>query len=553
MEEKIWQIAQRKSEDLLIQLLLNRNLENISQQEDFLFPPDPETFGCPPQLPGLNVDDFKKAVSLIKEAIVLKRPIVIHGDYDVDGIGATAILWETIYFGLGYKNVYPFIPDRFSEGYGLSRKSLEKINEEYDGIKGQEPLLVTVDCGITAESEVAFAHQLGFKVIIVDHHVRPEKLPKAEAIVWTDNLCSGGLSWFLSFCLDKDNARYQLDLAALTIVADLQPLTDVNRSLLKAGLKSLETGKRVGIRSLAEAAGMSDRTLGTYELGWVIAPRLNAAGRLENALTALRLLCTRDLNQAKRLAKGLNEVNAERQRITLEAFNHAREIVSSKQVDKILMVVHEDYHEGIIGLVAGRLVQEFYRPSLVISKGEIFSKGSARSVRGFDIIAALKKIEELFEGLGGHPMAAGFTVKTENLRRLEEALFVLGEKEISSDLLKAVVNVDAEVPLSSIADEFWKLIRKLEPFGLGNPTPVFLSRNVRVVQSRCVGTDGKHLKLLLQDSGRSYLAMWFGEGDCLQEFPQGTLVDIVYSLMEDRWNGQQSLGLNIKDLKVSTP
>ncbi|MEK7611087.1 MAG: single-stranded-DNA-specific exonuclease RecJ [Patescibacteria group bacterium] len=550
MEEKIWQLADRTADDLLTQLLINRGLTASAQQEEFLNPPTPELFACPVRVPNLNPEEFNKALSIIKKAIAEDRPIVIHGDYDVDGIGATAILWETIYFGLGYKKVYPFIPDRFGEGYGLSKKSLDKINAEYDGLNGNFPLLITVDCGVTAREEVEYAKKLGFEIVIIDHHVRPETLPRAEALVWTDSLCSGGLAWFLSYHLDKASATNQLDLAALTAVADLQPVLGINRSLLKAGLQALLAGKRLGLQALLRSAGVDGRELGTYELGWIIAPRLNAAGRLDNALTALRLLCTRDPDQAQTLAKSLNEVNIERQKITLEALTHAREHVLSNQPGKILVVAHETYHEGIIGLVAGRLTQEFSRPSLVISKGTVISKGSARSVRGFDLVAALKKIEYLFEGLGGHPMAAGFTVKTENLDKLAVAVADLGEQELAGDLLKGSIRIDVKISFSRINSSLRNLLKQLEPTGLSNPTPVFLSKGVKVTSSRTVGSSGSHLKLSLEEEGCRFPAMWFKAGEKLADFPPGTVVDIVYSVGEDSWNGAARLSLNVKDMRL---
>lgn len=549
MEEKIWQLAVETTNDLLTQLLTNRGLTSSAQQDEFLNPPSPEFFTSPLKVPNLNPEEFNKALSIVKKAITEERPIVIHGDYDVDGIGATAILWETIYFGLGYKKVYPFIPDRFGEGYGLSTKSIDKINSEYDGLHGNFPLLITVDCGVTAREEVEYAKKLGFQIVIIDHHVRPDTLPEAEAIVWTDSLCSGGLAWFLSYNLDKDSAAGQLDLAALTAVADLQPVLGINRSLLKAGLQSLSAGKRLGLQALLRVAGVTDRELGTYELGWIIAPRLNAAGRLENALTSLRLLCTRDPDQAQTLAKSLNDVNIERQRLTLKSLTHARENILMNPMRKILMVAHETYHEGVIGLVAGRLTQEFHRPSLVIAKGELVSKGSARSVRGFNLMSALKKIESYFEGLGGHPMAAGFTVKTENLEKLETAIALLGERELSGDLLKCSINIDVNIYLSQINSSLWNLIKKLEPTGLGNPIPVFLSRGLQVTSSRNVGSSGSHLKLLLEEGGCSFPAMWFKAGNKLADFPPGTVADVVYSIGEDSWNGAPRLSLNIKDMR----
>lgn len=545
--EKKWIVAEKKSEDLLTQLLLNRGLDSETAQHDFLNPSSPNIFGA-------SLEQLTQAVEIVRRAVKEDCPIVIHGDYDVDGLCATAILWETLYFGLGYKNVYPFIPDRFTDGYGLSTKSLEKINQQYSHVT-KKPLLITVDCGITAAKEVADARRLGMEVIVVDHHRRPEVLPDAQGLVWSDRVCAAGLSWLLGYQLCPQISSSQLDLAALATLADLQPLLGINRSLAKYGLEVLNRSPHLGLKILLEAAGLVGRKIDAYGVGWIIAPRLNAAGRLEKAIDSLRLLCTRDRAQAQEIAAQLNKLNAERQRMTVGMVEHAAASYqaieqASGRDGKVIFVQHETYHEGVIGLVAGKLAQEFNRPALVLAKGDTYAKGSARSIPGFDIMAALRGLTHLFEDLGGHPMAAGFTIKNENIAQLEAALRQLVETELAGELLPASLDIDAPLPLSQLNLNFLEKLEQLEPYGVGNPVPAFLSSGIKVVFSQTVGAEGKHLKLRLGDSGKEYAAIWFGQGGLLSSFPPGMSVDIVYTPIEDRWNGNSRLSLHIKDMRV---
>jgi single-stranded-DNA-specific exonuclease len=472
----------------------------------------------------------------------------------VDGLCAAAILWEALYFGRGYKNVYPFIPDRFTDGYGLSAGSLEKINRQYSTVT-MKPLLVTVDCGITAREEIALAKSWGWSVLVVDHH-RPEKvLPEADAILWTDQLCAAGLAWFLSFQLDPSSASKQLELAALATVADLQPLLGGNRSLVKFGLSQLAQTKRLGLKALIEAGGFLERKLDTWAVGWILAPRLNAAGRLEDAYTALRLLCTRDRKQAENLAEELSILNRSRQRKTMEVFAHAKMSYqavqqSSSQEKRIILVGHETYHEGVIGLVAGKLVQEFCRPAIVLSHGEKSAKGSARSIPGFDILAALREAEHLFEDLGGHAQAAGFTIANDKVPTLAETLERLGAKLLADELLSPSLQIDAEIPFETVGEELGEKLKNLEPYGVGNPEPVFLSRGVGVRESRVVGQEGQHLKLRLKRGAQEVTALWFGWRRFASSLPAGAEVDAVYTVGTDRWNGREEIILKIKDLRI---
>lgn len=540
-------------------LLRNRCLNDEAGKVFFSTFESPEQIR---QLAKIGVGDLERSVKLIQEAIAQGGKIIIHGDYDVDGVVGAAILWEKIYFDLGYKNVTPFIPDRFSDGYGLTEKSLARLAASLSA-EEKSFLLITVDCGITAIEAVEQAKAKGFQVLVIDHHTQGANLPAADSILWSDKLCAGGLAWLVSCqmpdarCqLDKAElatgywqlTTSQLDLVALATIADLQPLTGANRLLVKAGLPAILRAGRVGLQALIKEAGLRpEKEIGTYEVGWILAPRLNAAGRLEDAMAALRLLVTKDPAQATELAKKLSQTNTERQRLTLNMSEHARSQVMVEK--KILVVSHEEYHEGVIGLVAGRLAQDFYRPAIVISRGEIYSKGSARSVNGFNIIEAIRTTEDLLVDAGGHPMAAGFTIETIKIAEFQQRLENYAENQLPQELLQAEIKIDTELGLWEITPELFQKMAAFAPFGIGNPQPTFLTRGAMISDLRTVGGNNQHLKLRLNDS---FTAVGFGLGEWAAKLKLGEKIDVVYTIEENKWNGKTSLELKLKDLRLAT-
>ena len=545
--EKKWEVKgesriknqESRDREIIEQLLANRGLETEEEIGTFFNPPSPQAF-----LDSQNLIDRKRisrAVRIINNAIDQGWPIFVWGDYDVDGLCGTAILWEAIYRDLRYKNVRPYIPDRFSEGYGLSIQGLEESKKQ------DKSLLITTDCGITSVEKVKYAKDLGFEVIITDHHQKGETLPEADAILWTENLSGAGIAWVLAS--QVTNQRNQLDLIALATIADLQPLLDANRTLVKAGLEELNKLERPGVKALAETSGLQGKRIGTYEIGWMLAPRLNAAGRLDTAMDALRLLCTRNYAQAEELAQKLSQINKERQDQTKENFAHAKD---SYQDNKILILHHDSYHEGVIGLVAGRLVQKFHRPAIVISRGEELSKGSARSISAFNIIEAVRQTEHILEDAGGHPMAAGFTIRTEKIEEFSRLLLDYGGQVLSDDDLRPTIKIDCEINFLDISWELWEELKKFEPHGIGNPRPLFLTRGVKVLDSRTVGSESRHLKLLVSDPSSfiSFRAIAFGFGDRVSQIRLGDRLDVVYSVQENVWNGNRNLELVIKDLRL---
>ena len=527
---KKWKILHQLSEHVIDALLINRG---ITGKYDFFHPKEPQELDT-----GINSSELKKAITRIKKAVKNNESIVVYADYDADGITAGAIMWETIHAMGG--NVMPYIPHRQEEGYGLSIKGIDSVREQYD-----PSLIITVDHGITAYKFIEYATLLGIDVVVTDHHVKPDKLPDCT-IVHTTNLCGAGVAWFVA----KELGKPDLALAAIGTIADLVSLTGVNRSIVKFGLQEINKTKRVGLLALMQDAGVTPGELSTYDISHVLAPRLNAMGRLVHAMDALRLLCTHKEDKAIILARTLGLTNKERQQLTTDTTSHAFKGLTSRlqgeTLQKLLFISHETYNPGVIGLVAGKLVEEYYRPAVVISHGEEVSKGSARSIRGFNIVEAIKRCSDLLIDVGGHPMAAGFTVETKNLHKFQRMLESIAEKEITDKMLVRELHIVTELPLASITEDFWEQLRAFEPFGFGNPEPVFATRGVTVDDFRLVGKDGKHMKLKIS----SFDAIAFGMGDIYFRLKKGILIDIAYTIDMNIWNGNKKLQLKIKDIQL---
>ncbi len=539
---KKWHIAQTTQSAHIVDLLLkNRGLTEGKDIEIFLHPPDPYLLKADDV--GIDKNALAIAVQRVRRAIDAKESIVVYADYDADGITAGTIMWETLH-SLGAK-VMPYIPHRVEEGYGLSKKGIDAIKEQYN-----PSLVVTVDHGITAWEKVDYAKELGIEVMITDHHVKPEKLPDCT-IVHTTQLCGAGVSWFVAKELSPVHSPELLALATIGTIADMVPLFGPNRSIVKYGLAALNKTTRVGLRALIDEAGLTLGELKTYDVSHALAPRLNAMGRLVHAMDALRLLCTKQEGKARLLAQKLALTNKERQTMTMDMSLHAKEFVNTKLKTlstKLLFVAHESYNQGVIGLVAGKLVEEFYRPSIVLAKGELISKASARSIAGFNIVEAIRSCSDILIDVGGHPMAAGFTVETKNLPELQRRLEELAEKELDEEKLTRVLRVDAEIPLELASEKLWMEICDFAPFGLGNLEPVFVSRDVVVQDSRLVGNGGKHVKLRVS----GFDAIAFGFGNLYGELKRNTPIDIAFALDMNIWNGNRALQLKIKDIHISS-
>lgn len=556
--ERRW-ILPKKSEKknlcIVEQVLINRGFSE-KEIEVFLNPKQPKEISFTEI--GLDEKEVNSAIKIIKDAISKELPIIIHGDYDVDGICATAILWEFLYKSLGYKKALPYIPDRFEEGYGLSESSVNgvlSLREKIDP-SAKKGLLIIVDAGIGAIQEINQAKSLGFQVVVVDHHQKGKELPKADAIIWTDKLCAGGIAFFLVLALCRDvqlnvsTVDTGLDLATIATIADIQPLTGANRSLVKFGLLEINKSKRIGLKELIKVSGLLGKEIGTYEVGWMLAPRLNASGRLENALISLRLLCTDSESLASEIAKTLDQINSERQRLTIDSLSLAKTQVTKDQKG-ILIVSHETYHEGIIGLVAGRLSQEFYRPAIAISRGEKISRGSARSISEFNIIEALHHFDHLLLGAGGHPMAAGFSIETGKIEQFINEFVSYGDSLLSEEL-SPKVTVDLEIEISDITRDLLKDVERLSPFGVGNPKPIFLVKGLILENFKTVGATADHLKMSLTDGKKHLNAIGFGLGSLAEVLKKGITIDVLLQIAENNFNGSSTIEPQIKDLKIVT-
>jgi len=531
----------------LRQVLYNRGITTKAQAQAFL--ENHQDLHDPWLLPDMEV-----AVDRLLWAIDHQHPIVIYGDYDVDGVTATVLLQEVITLLGGHSKVY--IPSRFDEGYGLNIQAIDELAD------GGARLIVTVDCGIRSIPEAVHARERGVDLIITDHHHPRTDVPPAQAVVCPkradshypdENLAGVGLAYKLAEALMQKrpphiySPEYWLDLVALGTVADVVPLVGENRVLVQRGLARIRRGTRVGLATLAQVAGLDLRFVSASGIGFVLAPRLNAAGRLNTAMEAHELLIEQDPLRALQIAQSLERWNRERQQLMLAMQVLAEERLGEYPDKKILTVFEDSFNEGVVGLVAARLAEKYYRPAVVGSRGEVYSKASCRSIGPFHITRALDRCADLLERHGGHALAAGFTVHNEKLPSLVERLEALAEEELTEEMLRPMLYADVEIPLSQLHPSMLPYLERLEPTGLGNPEVVFVSRGVEVRGSRVVGSDGKHLSLKLSDGRIVFDAIAFRQGHRFGEIPP--YIDVMYTFEVNRYNGRESLQLRIRDFK----
>ncbi|MDD5415619.1 MAG: single-stranded-DNA-specific exonuclease RecJ [Candidatus Daviesbacteria bacterium] len=543
-----WKIAPRKSDNLVEQLLINRGIKTEKEKEQF-FHPKISDFASDLQIPGI-----KRANKRILQAIERGELIIVYGDYDADGICAAAVLYKGL-TSIGAK-VLPYIPHREKEGYGISNIGLQSVKNS------GAVVVVTVDNGIAAADQAKFAKSLGLDLIITDHHIPAERKnkplwPDAYAIIHSTKMCGAAVAWCLiKDLIEKELATELLQFVAIATICDLIPLFDLNRAFVFEGLKILNQTKNPGLLSLIKESGISLGEIGSFEVGYIVGPRLNAMGRLEHAIDSLRLLCTKDPVKAKRLAKLLADTNITRQKMTMEALEQAKLLIDKQK--KIHVIFSKDWSAGIIGLVAGRVCEEYSRPAIAISVGEEISKGSARSIDGINIIELIRKHSDILIDAGGHPGAAGFSLLSKHIevfkKRLEEIAIALPEE-------KKVLEIDAEVISKQLNKTLIHELQKFEPFGLGNRRPVFVTKNMQVSDIRTVG-EGKHLKfkvspsVILSGAQRSegsnaIDAIAFGMGDWVNLLKSGQMLNLAYNLELDTYNGNDKVQLKVKDIGVN--
>lgn len=531
--------------DKIIKILLkNRKITTKKEEKEFFNPKNPRKITL--EEVGINPKSTKKAITRIKKALRKKEKIIVYGDYDVDGICAAAILWETLN-AIG-ANVLPYIPSRFTEGYGLNKESIEKLKKENPEVG----LIITVDNGIVAHEKIDFAKGLGVDVIITDHHLPGTTLPDAHAIVHTTAISGSAVAWFLARELVKNFPLDHLGLAALGTVADVLPLINYNRSIVYHGLKVLRTTDRPGIKALCNQSQIKQEEIDTFHIGFILSPRLNAAGRVEHALNSLRLLCVRGKQKAYELAVLLDQANRLRQEKTEFALKHIEKTHTSiwqKNLPGILFAYHSLYEEGVVGIVAGRLVEKYRRPAIVMRLGQIHSKASARSITGINIIETIRQVgDDFLVNAGGHPMAAGFTIETKHISKFSKRLQDFCQKLPQEAFIKEA-KVDYEISFSDITENLYEKIAKFAPFGFGNPQPTFRTVDVFVKNVRLVGKDNTHLRLVLSQSNNqatklsSYQAIGFRMGELYPKLEPDEPVSIVYSIEQDKWLAQRSPAL----------
>ncbi|MFA6368950.1 MAG: single-stranded-DNA-specific exonuclease RecJ [Candidatus Shapirobacteria bacterium] len=515
--------------DFMDLLLKNRHIKKLDNQ-DFFKPHFPVNSDF-----NINKKELKKAINRVNTAIKNNENILIYGDYDVDGLTSTAILWQVLY-RLNAK-VLPFVPDRETDGYGIKSKSFFNFETEK---KIHFDLLITVDNGIVATKELKKITQKGTDVIIIDHHLPSNKLPKVSAIIHSTNFSGSALSWFFATQFDK-NA--DLGLATAGTVADCLPLVGINRNIVIHGLQSLRLNPSPGIKKLVEISGIKLDSLSAYDLAFVIGPRLNAVGRLSNPIEALRLLCSQNALQASKFASSLDKFNKDRQSLQKDNLKIAEEENLNNQ-NKLIFIANKKFLPGIIGLISGRLTEKYYLPSIIISIGEEFSKGSCRSVKELNIIETLRKFNGELVELGGHAAAAGFTIKTENIDKFQKKITDFVNKKLKNIDLKPSVVVEAEMDLSAVTIKNCQIISQFEPFGIDNPKPLFLFKNLCINQKRVLGSTGDHLKLKFNNID----AIAFKKGNLDNQFQVGDSVNIIASLDLNTWNGYTSPQLVVKEI-----
>ena len=538
----------------LIDLLLkNRKIKNI---EEFLQPKNPLKISLSDFSSSFK-EEFKAALKILNEVKEKKQMIVVYTDYDADGITGGAILWETLYF-LGF-NVMPYVPNRKTEGYGFSIIGLENVIKKFN-----PALIISVDHGITKIKEVEYAKKKGIKIIITDHHLKGEKIPKAEAIFHIPSLSGAGVSYFFSkevfknfeknvgnrhtCSLLQDNfSNDYLALASIGTIADLVPVLGPSRSIVKYGLEAFSKTKRVGIKQILKEAGIEGKKITPYDIGFIIAPRINAVGRLKDATDALRLLCTKKEDKAKMLASYLGEKNRLRQDLVEKAVNKAKQMVEKeinlfKKPLKIIILKSEDWHEGIIGLIAAKMVEAFFRPTIVLTKNDGFYKASARSIPKFDITAFLRRLKSFLVDVGGHKQAAGFTIEEQKIESFKKEALKLANQLIKDEDLEKEILVDLKIPLQKINLNWVKLLEKLAPFGIGNSEPLFFSE-AEISDLHLVGKDNKHLKIFIKDENSDSILelIAFNQGQNFKNLYRNQKIKVVYSLSIDSWGGKDKV------------
>jgi len=552
--EDIYTLAQTlRIPSIIAKILLRRGIDTLDSARTFFRPSIDQLYD-----PFL-LKDMEKAVERLRKAVLSDEKILIYGDYDVDGITAISFLYK-IFKELDV-NVSYYIPDRIEEGYGLSKKGILKAAEE------RVDLIVTVDCGITGHAEIDLARSLGIDVIVSDHHEPTPIMPNAVAVVDPKRpdcsypfkeLAGVGVAYKVAqgllqrLGIDLSILENYLEFVAIGTSADIVPLVDENRIFVKMGLAKLNETENVGLQALINAAGLRNRQIGTGQIVFMIAPRINAVGRMGDAERAVRLMTTDDPGEAHHIAAILEQENRHRKSVDEETFRQALAQAESrfqKDKTKTLVLYKRGWHPGVIGIVASRVVERFYRPTVLISIEDGIGKGSARSIEGFDLYDALKECEDLLIGFGGHKYAAGLTIEEEKIPVFMEKFEEIGQRNLKEETLIPKLHIEAELQLDEIDAKLLKLLKMFAPYGPHNMRPVFVSYNLQVVGTPTI-VGGNHLKFKIRQNGAVFDVIGFGMGELFYRLSPGeNTLDLAFVIEENEYMGRKTIQLRAKDLR----
>ena len=549
-ENKVKEFSQKyKLSDILSKILINKGITEKKDLEIFINPTRKD-FHSPFLMP-----DMEMAVDRILKAISKKENILIYGDYDADGITSTTVLKK--FLEERGVNVSTYIPNRLDEGYGLNKDAIKKIFDE-----GQR-LVITVDCGISAIEEIEFANTLGIETIITDHHEPAETLPNALAVVdakrkdsqYPFNQLAGvgvvfKLIQAISIKLNLEEKEYlkYLDIVCIGTISDIVPLVDENRVIAKLGLKLVAQTKNVGLKALIDTIGFKEIDSNSISFG--VAPRINACGRMGNEQVALELFLSDDYSKAKFLANKLNEYNTERQAIEKKIFDEAiKQIENSEKEKRCIVIGAEKWHHGIIGIVASKVTEMYFKPSILICFDEEEGKGSGRSIPGFDLHQALMECKDRLKKFGGHSMAVGVTIERVQFEKFKQEIEEYAKKS-KIDEIMPIINIDTEIDLKDVNIDSVKSLKVLEPYGEANKMPLFLIKGLKIKSIRSL-SDGKHLKLTLKDDNYMVNAIGFNMGNLSEKYLLDDKVDIVGNLDINSYNGMESIQIILKDIRKS--
>ena len=555
-QDIVHQLATELSIDpVLSNLLVQRGIKNYDEAKKFFRPSLADLYD-----PFL-MKDMDKAIARLQKAIDSNEKILIYGDYDVDGTTAVALVFT--FLSQFHTNIEYYIPDRYSEGYGISFQGIDYANE--NGFS----LIIALDCGIKAIDKVAYATEKNIDFIICDHHRPGDTLPDAVAILDPkrddcnypfDELCGCGVGFkLIQAYAQKNNIPFQeleqfLDLTAISIASDLVPIVDENRILCYYGLEQINKSPRKGIKAILDLANIK-KEITINELVFTIGPRINAAGRLESGRNAVALLVSNNHDHAKESGFNINTTNTERRTIDTTITQQAISMIDGNTeliYKKSTVLFHPDWHKGVVGIVASRLTEKYYRPTIVLTESNGKATGSARSVKDFDVYDAIEACADLLEQFGGHKYAAGLTLKLENVEAFQKRFEEVVSSTIQEHMLTPEIEIDAELELNQITPKFYRVLKQFAPFGPGNMSPIFLTKHlIDKGYIRIVGTN--HLKLDIQSAlnpRESFPAIAFGQGEYFNDLLQKKIFSACYAIDENTFNGTTTIQLNVKDIKL---